>query len=133
MLGTYTLSHGYYDAYYKKAEKARILIVQDFKRALESVDVIVGPTTPTTATKIGDMDKYPFFGELMDQMNEPAAAAGIPAINVPAGMHEGLPVGMQIMGNHFDEETILQLAHKYEKETNFYQVRETILNKYPEL
>lgn len=133
MLGTYTLSHGYYDAYYKKAEKARTLIVQDFKKAFENVDVIVGPTTPCPATKIGDMDKYPFFGELMDQMNEPGAAAGIPAINVPVGLHEGLPVGMQIMGKHFDEATVLNSAYQFEQETNFYNVREKVLKKYPEL
>lgn len=133
MLGTYTLSHGYYDAYYKKAEKARMLIVQDFKKAFEKVDVIVGPTTPCPATKIGDMDKYPFFGELMDQMNEPGAAAGIPAINVPVGLFEGLPVGMQIMGNHFDEGTVLNIAHQFEKETNFNNVREEVLKKFPEL
>lgn len=133
MLGTYTLSHGYYDAYYKKAEKARMLIVRDFKKAFEDVDVIVGPTTPCPATKIGDMDKYPFFGELMDQMNEPGAAAGIPAISIPVGMHEGLPVGMQIMGNHFDESTVLNAAYGFETKTNFYDVREEVLNKYPEL
>lgn len=133
MLGAYTLSHGYYDAYYKKAEKARTLIVRDFKKAFEGVDLIVGPTTPCTATKIGDMDKYPFFGELMDQMNEPGAAAGIPAINVPVGLHDGLPVGMQIMGNHFDEAAILNIAHQFETETNFYNVREEVIKKYPEL
>lgn len=133
MLGTYTLSHGYYEAYYKKAEKARMLIVRDFKKAFEKVDVIVGPTTPSPATKIGDMEKYPFFGELMDQMNEPGAAAGIPAINVPVGMHEELPVGMQIMGSHFNEATILNLAHHFEKETNFNNVREEVIKKYPEL
>ncbi len=131
MLGTYTLSHGYYDAYYKKAEKARMLIVQDFANAFKKYDVIVGPTTPCPATKIGDMAKYPFFGELMDQMNEPAAAAGIPAINVPAGLtKEGLPVGLQIMGRRFDEETILNAAHYYEMETNFFNMREELLQNY---
>lgn len=133
MLGTYTLSHGYYDAYYKKAEKARMLIVQDFKNAFDNVDVIVGPTTPCPATKIGDMDKYPFFGELMDQMNEPGAAAGIPAINVPVGMYEGLPVGMQLMGPHFAEASLLSLAHQFERETNFNNVREEVIARYPEL
>lgn len=133
MLGTYTLSHGYYDAYYKKAEKARMLIVRDFKKAFEDVDVIVGPTTPCPATKIGEMEKYPFFGEMMDQMNEPGAAAGIPAINVPVGMHEGLPVGMQIMGNHFDESTVLNAAYAFETKTNFNNVREEVLKNYPEI
>lgn len=134
MLGTYTLSHGYYDAFYKKAEKVRMLIAQDFDNVFKSFDVIVGPTTPCPATKVGDMEKYPFFGELMDQMNEPAAAAGIPAINVPAGLTaDGLPVGLQIMGRRMDESTILNAAHFYEKETNFYNMREELLKKYPEL
>lgn len=133
MLGTYTLSHGYYDAYYKKAEKARQLIIADFERAFTECDVIVAPTTPCVATAIGDMEKYPFFGELMDQMNEPAAAAGIPAINVPVGLHEGLPVGMQIMGPRLAELRLLQVAHAFEMETNFYNVREHVRAKYPQL
>ncbi len=133
MLGTYTLSHGYYDAYYKKAEKARQLIIADFERAFTECDVIVAPTTPCVATAIGDMEKYPFFGELMDQMNEPAAAAGIPAINVPVGLHEGLPVGMQMMGPRLAELRLLQVAHAFEMETNFYNVREHVRANYPQL
>lgn len=133
MLGAYTLSHGYYDQYYKKAEKVRMLLIEDFERAFQACDVIVAPTTPCVATKIGDMDKYPFFGELMDQMNEPAAAAGIPAINIPVGTHDGMPVGMQIMGRRFDELGLLQLAHAFEKETEFFNVTKTVMNSYKEV
>lgn len=131
MLGTYTLSHGYYDAYYKKAEKVRGLIVEDFNKAFEDVDVIVAPTAPTTALKLGEFSKYPFFGEMMDVLNEPAAAAGIPAINIPVGLDDSdLPVGMQLMSNHFREETLLNISHQFEKETNFFGIREKLLEKY---
>jgi len=123
MLGAYTLSYGYYDAYYKKAQKVRTLIIEDFKKAFKQVDAIIGPTTPMTALKLGEWEKYPFFGEVMDVLNEPAAVAGIPAISVPAGLDKnGLPVGMQIMGNYFCEGTILNLAHQFEKETDFFGV-----------
>jgi len=123
MLGTYTLSYGYYDAFYKKAQKVRTLIIEDFNRAFKDVDVIVAPTTPITALKLGEFEKYPFFGEVMDILNEPAAVAGIPAISIPAGLDKNnLPVGLQIMGKHFDEKTILNLAYQFEKETDFFGV-----------
>lgn len=133
MLGTYTLSHGYYDAFYKKAQKVRTLVIEDYKQAFKEVDVIVSPTTPTTALKIGEFEKYPFFGEIMDMLNEPAAIAGIPAINIPVGLDKKkLPVGMQIMGNYFQEEEILNLAHYFELETDFFGVTRQILSKYPD-
>ncbi len=123
MLGTYTLSHGYYDAYYKKAQKVRALITEDFKKVFSEVDMILAPTTPTTALKLGESEKYSFFGEMMDILCEPAAVAGIPAINVPVGLDsQNLPIGMQLMGNYFDEKNILNLAHQFEKETNFFEV-----------
>lgn len=123
MLGAYTLSHGYYDAYYKKAQKARTLIIENFKKVFEEVDVIVAPTTPVSALKLGEWEKYPFFGEMMDVLNEPAAVAGIPAINIPVGLDKNnLPVGMQIMGNYFAENTILDLAYQFEKKTNYFDV-----------
>ncbi len=123
MLGTYTLSHGYYDAYYKKAQKVRTLIIEDFKKAFQEVDVIIGPITPSTALPLGEFEKYPFFGEMMDVLNEPAAIAGIPAISIPVGLDEkNLPVGLQIMGRYFDEKTILNLAYQFEKETDFFGV-----------
>lgn len=131
MLGAYTLSHGYYDAFYKKAQKVRTLIIEDFNRIFDDVDLMVSPATPTSALKLGDWEQYPFFGETMDILNEPAAVAGIPAISIPTGLDSiGLPIGMQIVGRHFDEETVLQLAYQFEKETNFFEIREKILNKY---
>lgn len=123
MLGTYTLSHGYYDAFYKKAQKVRTLIMNDFKRAFEDVDLIFAPSTPITALNIGDSDKYPFFGEVMDVLLEPGAVSGIPAINVPAGLDtKGLPIGMQFMGNYFKEGQLLDIAYQLEQETDFYGV-----------
>lgn len=131
MLGTYILSHGYYDAFYKKAQKVRVLIQEDFKQAFNDVDVIIGPSTPCTALQLGEWEKYPFFGETMDILSEPASAAGIPAISIPVGLDDlQLPVGLQIMGRRFDEKTILQLAHQFEKETDFFGVIKTGHKKY---
>ena len=131
MLGTYTLSYGYYDAYYKKAQKVRTLIIEDFKRAFKEVDVIYAPTTPVTALKLGEFEKYPFFGELMDVLNEPGAVSGIPAINIPVGLDvNGLPVGAQIMANYFNEGTILDLSYQFEKETNFFGVTKKVMENY---
>lgn len=133
MLGTYTLSHGYYDAFYKKAQQIRTLIIEDYKRAFKDVDVIISPTTPTTALKLGEFEKYPFFGEVMDMLNEPAAIAGLPAINFPVGLDKNtLPVGLQIMGNYFKEDDILNLAGQFEKETGFFDTTQQILEKYPD-
>lgn len=131
MLGTYTLSAGYYDAYYKKAQKVRTLIIEDFKNIFKEVDVIIAPTTPITALKLGEFKKYPFFGELMDQLNEPGAIAGIPGINIPVGLDKNnLPVGAQILGNYFNEETILNLAYQFEKETDFFGVIKKGIKRY---
>jgi len=123
MLGAYTLSAGYYDAYYKKAQKVRTLIIEDFKKAFKEVDVIVAPTTPITALKLGEFEKYPFFGEVMDQLNEPGAIAGVPGISVPVGLDKKcLPIGMQILGNYFEEGKILDIANQFEKETDFFGI-----------
>lgn len=121
MLGTFALSYGYYDAYYKKAVKVRQLIREDFQKVFKDVDFIFAPTTPITALKLGEFEKYPFFGEMMDVLNEPAAVAGLPAINIPAGLDDqNLPIGMQIIGQYFDEKSILNFAYQLEKETNFF-------------
>lgn len=121
MLGTFVLSYGYYDAYYKKAVKVRQMINEDFKKVFKDVDLIIAPTTPITALKLGEFAKYPFFGEMMDVLNEPAAVAGLPAINIPIGLDKGnLPMGMQIIGKYFDEKTILNFAYQLEKETGFF-------------
>nr|MBP7967741.1 hypothetical protein [Candidatus Woesebacteria bacterium] len=131
MLGTYTLSHGYYDAFYKKAQKIKTLIIRDLKRVFEDVDLIVAPPTPITALKLGEFEKYPFFGETMDVLNEAAAVAGTPAMNVPCGLDShGLPVGLQIMGNYFDEGNILNLGYQFEQETQFFDVIKKGREKY---
>ncbi len=133
MLGTYTLSYGYYDAYYKNAQKVRTLIIDDFARVFKEVDLVIGPNTPVTALKIGEFEKYPFFGELMDQLNEPASVAGIPAISIPVGLdRDNLPIGMQIMGRQFDEESVLNLAYQYEKETEFQGITKKLFDKFPD-
>jgi aspartyl-tRNA(Asn)/glutamyl-tRNA(Gln) amidotransferase subunit A len=127
ILGSYTLSHGYYDAYYKKAQKVQALIVEDFNRVFKEVDVIVSPTMPVGPLRIGESEKYPFFGEKMDVLHEPAALAGLPAINLPVGLDSmKLPMGMQVIGRHFDEETILNLAYQFEKETEFFGVKKVL-------
>lgn len=115
MLGTYTLTHGYYDAYYNKAQKVRSLIASDFQKAFSSVDLIIGPTTPVTALPIGDWEKYPFFGEKMDILNEPACVSGIPAISIPFGKDsKGLPIGMQFMANYHEEGKLLNISKQVE-------------------
>lgn len=123
MLGTYTLSHGYYDAFYKKAQKIKTLIIQDMQKVFKEVDLIMAAPTPMTALKLGEFEKYPFFGETMDVLNEAAAVAGTPAISIPCGFDsKGLPVGLQIMGNYFEEGSILNAAYQFEKETNYFDV-----------
>jgi len=116
MLGTYALSAGYYDAYYLKANKVRTLIRRDFEEAYKMVDVIVTPTSPTPAFKIGEKMDDPLKMYLSDIFTISANLAGIPGISIPCGMtEEGLPIGLQILGRHFDEETVLQAAYAYEQ------------------
>lgn len=133
MLGTYALSYGYYDAYYKLAQKVRTKIKDDFTKAFKEVQLIFAPTTPVTALKLGEWEKYPFFGEIMDVLNEPAAAAGIPAINFPAGFDKNnLPIGMQVIGNQFKEQDVLNISYQFEKETNFFDVIQKGVKNYPD-
>jgi aspartyl-tRNA(Asn)/glutamyl-tRNA(Gln) amidotransferase subunit A len=116
MLGTYALSAGYYDAYYLKAQRVRTLLTRDFEDAFKKVDVIVGPTSPTTAFKLGEKVDDPLAMYLADIYTVTANLAGIPGISIPVGASkENLPIGMQIFGKHFDEGTILRVAHAYEK------------------
>lgn len=120
MLGTYVLSAGYYDAYYSKAQKVRTVIIEDFKKAFKEVDVIIGPTAPIPALALGASKESAMFGELMDVLVEPSAIAGLPGINVPCGFTKsGLPIGMQIIGPHFAESKILNVAFQYEKSTDW--------------
>ena len=116
MLGTYALSAGYYDAYYLKAQKVRRLITRDFEEAFKQVDVILTPTSPTAAFKLGEKLDDPLAMYLADIYTVTADLAGIPGISVPCGETSGkLPIGLQILGKHFDEATILQVAHAYEQ------------------
>ncbi|WP_096438923.1 Asp-tRNA(Asn)/Glu-tRNA(Gln) amidotransferase subunit GatA [Alteribacter populi] len=123
MLGTFALSSGYYDAYYKKAQKVRTLIKQDFDEVFLNYDVVIGPTTPTTAFKIGDKIEDPLTMYATDILTIPVNLAGVPAISVPCGLSEGLPVGLQIIGNHFKEETVFRVAHAYEQATDHHKLK----------
>jgi len=121
MLGTYTLSAGYYDEYYNKALKVRTVIIEDFKKAFENVDVIIGPTSPTTALPVGATAGQSMFGELADMLVEPSSIAGLCGINLPTGFSKaGLPIGLQIIGPQFAEEKILNVGHKYQLENPLY-------------
>jgi len=116
MLGTYALSAGYYDAYYLKAQRVRTLLTRDFEDAFQKVDAIVTPTSPTTAFRLGEKIDDPVAMYLADIYTVTADLAGIPGISIPCGVtKENLPVGFQILGKHFDEATILRVAHSYEK------------------
>jgi aspartyl-tRNA(Asn)/glutamyl-tRNA(Gln) amidotransferase subunit A len=120
MTGTYVLSAGYYDAFYLKAQRVRQLISADFEHAFHEVDVLVGPTTPTPAFELGSKTSDPVTMYLNDIYTIGANLAGLPAISVPCGMVQGLPVGMQIVGPHFGEERVLNVAHRYQLETDWH-------------
>jgi aspartyl-tRNA(Asn)/glutamyl-tRNA(Gln) amidotransferase subunit A len=122
MLGTYALSSGYYDAYYKKAQKVRTLIKRDFEEAFKTVDVIVTPTSPTAAFKVGEKAEDPLQMYLSDIFTISVNLAGVPGISVPCGFtRDNLPVGLQLIGKHFDEETILKVAHAFEQSTDWHK------------
>ena len=116
MLGTYALSAGYYDAYYLKAQKVRTLLTRDFDEAFTGVDAIVTPTSPTAAFRLGEKSQDPLAMYLADIYTVTADLAGIPGISIPCGeTKEKLPIGLQLLGRHFDESTILRLAHAFEQ------------------
>ncbi|KZZ84157.1 MULTISPECIES: Asp-tRNA(Asn)/Glu-tRNA(Gln) amidotransferase subunit GatA [Bacillaceae] len=123
MLGTFALSSGYYDAYYKKAQKVRTLIKKDFEDVFEKYDVIVGPTTPTPAFKIGEKTDDPLTMYANDILTIPVNLAGVPGISVPCGFSNGLPLGLQIIGKHFDESTIYRVAHVFEQATDHHKAK----------
>jgi aspartyl-tRNA(Asn)/glutamyl-tRNA(Gln) amidotransferase subunit A len=121
MIGTYALSAGYYDAYYLKAQKVRTLIKQDFEKAFEEVDVLVSPTAPTTAFKLGDKSQDPLSMYLIDLMTIPVNLAGLPGMSVPCGFDsQGLPIGLQIIGNVLREDQVFQVAYAYEQATDWH-------------
>ena len=121
MVGTYVLSAGYYDAYYLKAQRVRALISADFARAFHEVDVLIGPTTPTAAFELGAKTGDPVTMYLNDIYTIGANLAGLPAISVPCGFVQGLPVGMQIIGPHFSEPRLLNVAHRYQRESDWHR------------
>ncbi|QTM98235.1 Asp-tRNA(Asn)/Glu-tRNA(Gln) amidotransferase subunit GatA [Sediminibacillus dalangtanensis] len=122
MLGTFALSSGYYDAYYKKAQKVRTLIKNDFEKVFENYDVIVGPTTPTPAFKVGEIIDDPLTMYTNDILTIPVNLAGVPGMSVPCGFSsDGLPIGLQIIGKHFDEATMLRTAYAFEQATDHHK------------
>lgn len=120
LLGTYALSTGYYDAYYLKAQKVRTLILRDFQNAFEKVDLIVTPTCPTTAFKLGEKTDDPLSMYLSDIFTLTCNLAGLPGISMPCGKgSDGMPIGMQLLGNHFEEGQLLRVAHQFEQAGGF--------------
>ncbi len=120
LLGTYALSAGYMDKYYLKALKVRTLIKQDFERALKSTDVLIAPTMPTPAFKLGEKISDPLTLYMADVNTVPVNLSGVPSVSLPCGFSNGLPIGLQIMGKHFDEETIIRTAYTFEQNTEFH-------------
>ncbi|MDH5228761.1 MAG: Asp-tRNA(Asn)/Glu-tRNA(Gln) amidotransferase subunit GatA [Gammaproteobacteria bacterium] len=123
MIGAYALSAGYYDAYYLKAQKLRHLIADDFKHAFSQVDVIMGPTAPSTAFGIGEKSNDPISMYLSDIYTIAVNLAGIPGMSIPAGFSNGMPVGLQIIGNYFEEARLLNVAHRFQQETDWHMRR----------
>jgi len=123
MLGTYALSAGYYDAWYVKAQRVRTLIRREFDAAFEKYDALITPTSPTVPFKIGEKTDDPLAMYLSDVCTLPINIAGVPGISVPAGFADGLPIGMQIIGKHFGEETLLRIAYAYEQATEWHKRR----------
>ncbi|HEO8419494.1 Asp-tRNA(Asn)/Glu-tRNA(Gln) amidotransferase subunit GatA [Niallia sp. FSL W8-0635] len=126
MLGTFALSSGYYDAYYKKAQKVRTLIKKDFEDVFEKYDVIIGPTTPTPAFKLGENVDDPLTMYANDILTIPVNLAGVPGISVPCGFSNGLPLGLQIIGKHFDEASVYKVAYSFEQATDYHKQKPTL-------
>ena len=121
MIGSYVLSHGYYDAYYLQAQKIRRMIADDFQRAFATCDVIAGPVAPTVAWKLGDKSNDPLANYLADIFTLPASLAGLPGMSIPVGFGEGgMPVGMQLMGNYLQEAKLLNVAHQFQLATDHH-------------
>ncbi|WP_137624926.1 Asp-tRNA(Asn)/Glu-tRNA(Gln) amidotransferase subunit GatA [Lactiplantibacillus pingfangensis] len=121
MLGTFSLSAGYYDAYFHKAGQVRTMIINDFKKVFEDYDLIIGPTAPTPAFKIGDEISDPITMYMNDVLTIPVNLAGLPGMSIPAGFADGMPVGLQLIGNSFDESTLYKAGYAFEQATDFHQ------------
>jgi aspartyl-tRNA(Asn)/glutamyl-tRNA(Gln) amidotransferase subunit A len=130
MIGTYVLSAGYYDAYYTKAQKVRRLIAEDFAKAYQKCDVILSPTAPSAAFAIGENEDDPIKMYLNDVFTIPASLAGLPGMSVPAGLSsDGLPLGLQIIGKAWDEETVLRVGGVLETAANFKAMPQSLMKK----
>ena len=123
MLGSYALSAGYYDAYYLKAQRVRTLIRQEFQRVFERVDVLATPTSPSVAFRLGERTADPLSMYVSDILTIPANIAGIPGISVPAGLSDGLPVGLQLLAPPLAEETLFRAAYAYEQATGWHRLK----------
>jgi aspartyl-tRNA(Asn)/glutamyl-tRNA(Gln) amidotransferase subunit A len=124
MIGTYVLSHGYYDAYYLQAQKVRRMIADDFQDAFKGCDVIAGPVAPTVAWHLGDHAKDPIADYLADFYTLPGSLAGLPGMSIPCGFGEGgMPVGLQLLGNYFREDLLLKMAHRFQQATDFHAAK----------
>jgi aspartyl-tRNA(Asn)/glutamyl-tRNA(Gln) amidotransferase subunit A len=120
LIGTYALSAGYYDAYYLKAQQVRRLIRDDFVKAFAEVDIIMGPTSPSTAFRLGEKADDPVTMYLSDIYTIAVNLAGLPGMSIPAGLVDGLPVGLQLIGNYFEEGRLLAAAHRYQQVTDWH-------------
>ncbi len=127
MIGTYTLSAGYYDAYYRKAQQIRRLIKNQFSDALQQVDMLLGPATPSTAFKLGEKTADPMSMYLADIYTIAVNLAGLPALSMPCGFSNKMPIGVQLIGNYFQEARLLNVAHRYQQQTDWHK---QIPNKY---
>jgi aspartyl-tRNA(Asn)/glutamyl-tRNA(Gln) amidotransferase subunit A len=128
MMGAYVLSHGYYDAYYLQAQKIRRMIADDFQNAFKECDVIAGPVAPTVAWRIGEKSDDPVANYLADIFTLPASLAGLPGMSIPVGFaaeakDKGMPIGMQLIGNYFQESRLLNAAHRFQLATDFHSAK----------
>ena len=119
MLGTYVLSSGYYEAYYKKAQQVRTVIVKEFEKVFADYDLLIGPVSPGPALKMGASKDQPMFGEIEDRLVEASSIAGLPGVSVPCGFVDGLPIGLQITGKQFEEEKVMSAAKSYQENTDY--------------
>ncbi len=120
MLGTYALSSGYYDAYYRRAQQVRTLIRRDFQQVWDRVDVLAAATTPSVAFPLGDKVSDPIAMYLNDVLTLPGSLAGVPGLSLPCDFSDGLPIGLQLLGRPFDEATILKVGDAYQRETDWH-------------
>jgi aspartyl-tRNA(Asn)/glutamyl-tRNA(Gln) amidotransferase subunit A len=128
LIGTYCLSSGYYDAYYIKAQKVRTLVIQDFKNAFSKVDALIAPVSPSLQPKIGELVNDPIKNYMLDVLTVPVNLGGNPSLSIPAGFSNGLPIGVQIIGDHFNEKLLYRIGYAFEQETRYYEQKPELSN-----